>query len=348
MSEETGTSCFVAMWFGSDDDDSKAQMDQLYDVVIEPAVRANNLSAYHVGRDLSADRLDTTILKHIDQSSVVVVDLTHDPETGFRGSVVFEAGYAYKSKPVVWMCRADLADKTFFDIQPLRQIRWHPNRLMEAKNELSAVIGERLRVYQKDKVARFISSIGPVSPRARSVAEQLDEETFKLFQRLCSIAVVCEDAVVVHEDGHEFGTGVVEKLNYDRMVCTLKGTDAGSSLARFGLGPASLSRLAEYGLVVTEIEITRDYLPSGFISDTKRAFFRLRYKDVPWSLIYTGQSELTRFFRIRGVGFSTAGNELYPFVDIIGVPEYTDALIDFFSHEGLIMTEDGIDAQDQY
>ena len=111
-------------------------MNQLYDLVIKLAIEQQGLSPYHVGKDLKADKLDDAILEAIDRATMVVVDLTHDPKTGLRGSVVFEAGYAYKSKQVIWMCRDDLADSAPFDIRQLRQIRWNRNKLVEARSNL--------------------------------------------------------------------------------------------------------------------------------------------------------------------------------------------------------------------
>ena len=160
MDDRHRPECFVAMWFGSDED-SRAEMDQLFEIVIGPAVRSHNLVPYRVDRDLGADRLDTDILAAIDRSVLVVADLTHDPKTGLRGSVIFEAGYAYKTKSVVWMCRSNLSDSVPFDMRQFRQIRWDPNRLKVAEKELARVIAERFRVRQQERadheIARFIT-----------------------------------------------------------------------------------------------------------------------------------------------------------------------------------------------
>ena len=151
MDEQATTECFVAMWFGSNTD-SKDEMNQLFDVVIKPAIEHHNCKPYHVGRDAAADRLNEAILNAIDRSTFVIVDLTHDPATGLRGSVLFEAGYAYRMKPVIWMCRDDLAKQsTPFDLQQFRQIRWNPNRLQAAKTELVDVIEVRISERGKQR-----------------------------------------------------------------------------------------------------------------------------------------------------------------------------------------------------
>jgi len=151
MDEHAIPECFVAMWFGSNSV-SRDEMNQLYDVVIEPAIKHHNFKPYHVGRDAAADRLIEAILNAIDRATFVIVDLTHEPATGLRGSVLFEAGYAYRMKPVIWMCRDDLAEKsTPFDLRQFRQIRWNPNRLQAAKSELIDVIARRISERGKQR-----------------------------------------------------------------------------------------------------------------------------------------------------------------------------------------------------
>lgn len=143
--------CFVAMWFGSNKESSD-EMNQLYDIVIKPAIEQHNLNSYRVDQDPGADKLDEKIFNEIDKSDLVVVDLTHDPEMGLRGSVIFEAGYAYREKPVIWMCRKDVASNTPFDIRQFKQIRWNSNKLLDAKKTLIDVIRTRFRerVKQSD------------------------------------------------------------------------------------------------------------------------------------------------------------------------------------------------------
>lgn len=48
--------CFVAMWFGSDRD-TEEEMDQLYELIIKPAIEQQGLSPYHVGKDIGANKI---------------------------------------------------------------------------------------------------------------------------------------------------------------------------------------------------------------------------------------------------------------------------------------------------
>lgn len=188
--------CFVAMWFGVANSDSEAEMNQLYDLVIKPAIEQQGLLPYQVGKDLKADKLDDAILEAIDRAVLVVVDLTHDPKTGWRGNVVFEAGYAYKRKPIIWMCRDDIADSTPFDIRQFRQIRWNRNKLTEGQKQLADVIGERIGERQASKADHEISRrIGTKWGEIMSATEDIslpsgsvvphEQIRFTLFQELC-------------------------------------------------------------------------------------------------------------------------------------------------------------------
>lgn len=187
--------CFVAMWLGSDED-SINEMNQLFDVVISPAIEFHSLKPYRVDRDAAADKLDDTILNEIDKSDLVVVDLTHERETGLRGSVIFEAGYAYRAKPVIWMCRRDIADNTPFDIRQFRQIRWVSNRLLDAKQSLIDTIHMRFRerVKQSDthEVKRLIADMWRNLENAKDIPSpdgkeiiSADQIRFLHFQEFC-------------------------------------------------------------------------------------------------------------------------------------------------------------------
>lgn len=171
--------CFVAMWFASGTE-FEAEMDKLYSEVLKPAIEWQELSPYRVDKDLGADKLDDAILDAIDRATLVVADLTHDKKTGFRGNVVFEAGYAYKFKPMIWMCRDDLADSTPFDFRQFKQIRWKRDRLSEAKQQLADMIGERIRDRQNSKadheIARYITNAWN---QIIAIQDDNDEDTVK-------------------------------------------------------------------------------------------------------------------------------------------------------------------------
>ena len=127
-----------------------------------------------------------------------VVDLTHDPETGLRGSVIFEAGYAYRKMPVIWMCREDLADQIPFDMRQFKQIRWNARKLLATKQELVDVIGARIRERGKEsethEVKRLIAKMWndlknakdiPVPPNLKNVVTA-DQIRSTIFEEFCN------------------------------------------------------------------------------------------------------------------------------------------------------------------
>ncbi len=189
--------CFAAMWFGSDED-SENEMNQLFDVVIKPGIECHALKRYRVDRDPAVDKIDATVLVEIDRSDLMVVDLTHDPETGLRGSVIFEAGYAYRKMPVIWMCREDLADQIPFDMRQFKQIRWNARKLLVTKQEFVDVIGARIRERGKEsethELKRLIAKMWndlknakdiPVPPNFKNVVSA-DQIRSTIFEEFCN------------------------------------------------------------------------------------------------------------------------------------------------------------------
>ena len=213
--------CFVAMWFGSNVN-SADEMNQLYEVAIKPAIEFHDLKPYRVDHDPTADKLDETILNEIDRSDLVVVDLTHERETGLRGSVIFEAGYAYRMKPVIWMCRKDVADNTPFDIRQFKQIRWSSNRLLDAKQNLVDVIPVRFRERVKEsdthEVKRMIADMWRNLENAKDIswphsqgAITADQIRFVQFQEFC-------DDLDTRVKYKEMGLSSLEKYELIEMI----------------------------------------------------------------------------------------------------------------------------------
>ena len=189
--------CFVAMWFGSDTE-SQNEMTQLFDVVIKPAIEVHSLKAYRVDRDPGADKLDETILNEIDRSDLVVVDLTHDRRTGLRGSVIFEAGYAYRMKPVIWLCREDVVDYAPFDIRQFKQIRWSSYKLLDAKKRLAEAIGarfgERVKERGPHEVKRVIADMWKKLEKAEDIPSPTGGPVFTADQiRSAQFEEFCDD-----------------------------------------------------------------------------------------------------------------------------------------------------------
>ena len=97
--------CFIIQPF------DKGCYDQRYKDVIKPAVESCGLDAYRVDEDYNAEIPISTIEKKIEESSLVIAEITTD-----NPNVWFELGYAFAcNKTVILLC-ADKRKKFPFDI----------------------------------------------------------------------------------------------------------------------------------------------------------------------------------------------------------------------------------------
>ena len=213
--------CFTAMWFGSDVD-SENEMNQLFDMVIEPAIERHDLKPYRVDRDPTVDKIDETILVEIDKSDLMIVDMTHDPETGLRGSVIFEAGYAYQTKPVIWMCREDLVNQIPFDLRQFKQIRWNARKLLDANRELVDVIGARLgergKKAETHEVRRLIADMWKRLENAKDLALPNSTRTITADQLRFTAFEEFRDDLITRAKYKDMGLSADEKYELIELV----------------------------------------------------------------------------------------------------------------------------------
>lgn len=122
---------FCAMWF----DDSVAS---LWDKGIEPAIRNAGYQPLRIDKKEHVNRIDDEIFADIRRSRFVVADFTHG-DTGIRGGVYFEAGFAQGlGLPVIWTCRGDMISeaKLHFDIRQYNFLEWSDDTLDDFQNRL--------------------------------------------------------------------------------------------------------------------------------------------------------------------------------------------------------------------
>ena len=111
------TQAFVAIWFNK-------EMDSVYDHGILPAVEAAGFKPYRADREHYLGKIDDQIIAEIRRSRFLIADMTHGSE-GARGSVYFEAGFAFGLNiPVIYTCRKDILDILHFDTRQYPHIDW--------------------------------------------------------------------------------------------------------------------------------------------------------------------------------------------------------------------------------
>ncbi len=129
LTSTNSSQAFVAMWFDN-------SMDPVYNHAIAPAIQAAGYEPYRIDRDNFLNKIDDEIIAQIRQSRFIVADFTHDQKGSVRGSVYYEAGFAYGlGIPVIFTAHED-AD-LHFDTRQFPHILWNPNDLNALKHELT-------------------------------------------------------------------------------------------------------------------------------------------------------------------------------------------------------------------
>jgi len=117
------------MWF----DDS---MKDVYNKAIKPAIEAAGYSSYRVDDDRShSDQITNKILAEIKNSKFLIADFTHG-DSGARGGVYFEAGYAQGlGIPVLWLIKDNMKN-AHFDTNHYPHTIWKDGELKQLKQNI--------------------------------------------------------------------------------------------------------------------------------------------------------------------------------------------------------------------
>ena len=112
------------------------EFDDVYFFAMNGAAEDNGLSALRIDEDEFNGNIVERIVDRIEESAVVVVDLSRS-----RPNVMYEFGYASAlSKPIVPICSTPL-DEMPFDVAQLNTIAYSPGRTFELIPRLSKRVG---------------------------------------------------------------------------------------------------------------------------------------------------------------------------------------------------------------
>ena len=128
---------FVAMWF----DES---LTEAYEKGIVPGIEDAGYKPLRIDKKEHANKIDDDIIAEIRRSRFVVADFTYG-DTGHRGGVYYEAGFAHGFNiPVFFTCRKDVMKEIHFDTRQYNHIDWEtPEELRKRLSaRISAVIGD--------------------------------------------------------------------------------------------------------------------------------------------------------------------------------------------------------------
>ena len=141
---------FVVMQIGN------AELDRIFDTVIQPAIEAAGLKAKRVDRHNEGKLLKIEIIQFLKSSGIIIADLTNE-----RPNVYLEVGYAMgldKVRNLILTCRGDHlpgnagwtqgGPKIHFDLAGYDILLWEPSKLDDFRQDL-----ERRIRYRRNRLS---------------------------------------------------------------------------------------------------------------------------------------------------------------------------------------------------
>ena len=130
---------FMAMWFDQ-------SMDKIWQEGFEPGIRKAGYDPVRIDQTQHVNKIDDEIIAEIRRSRFLVADFTQG-ETGARGGVYYEAGFAHGLDiPVIFTCRKDCLGKIHFDVRQYNCITWEKDDLRKLQedltNRITAILGD--------------------------------------------------------------------------------------------------------------------------------------------------------------------------------------------------------------
>ena len=128
---------FIAMWIND-------ETNEVYRSGLKPAIEDAGYNPLRIDEKPDLNKTDDEIITEIRRSRFLVADFTHGAD-GARGSVYFEAGFAYGLDiQVIHTCHSDLVDKLHFDIRQYNHVLWKESSFEEFRKSLRARIMARI------------------------------------------------------------------------------------------------------------------------------------------------------------------------------------------------------------
>ena len=135
----SSSQAFMAMWFDS-------SMDEAWELGFKPGIEKAGYEPVRIDQRQHINKIDDEIISEIRRSRFVVADFTQG-ETGARGGVYYEAGFAHGLDiPVIFTCQKDWLKKIHFDIRQYNCITWERDDLKKLQedlaNRITAILGD--------------------------------------------------------------------------------------------------------------------------------------------------------------------------------------------------------------
>lgn len=191
----------------------------------------------------------------------------------------------------------------------------------EAAQDIS---DEELQEMWAQVLAGQVERPGSTSIRALTVLRTLDQSTAILFRRFCSMALIRSQP-----------DGVIR----DAFVLWLGDSRTSRELFKVGISLNSFAVLSEHGLTVFSPDVQINLGPCIATMGPQgwEVSGSFRYQGHECGLIPDEGRDSSKEFKVAGILLSKAGQEIASVIDLEAVPQYDQALRDYFSSHGLTM-----------
>ena len=195
-------------------------------------------------------------------------------------------------------------------------------------NEVQDVSSKEMQLLWAKVLAGEVERAGSTSVRTLEMLKNLDQDTAKLFSKLCSACTFL---------------GSNKKRLSDARVPSLGGNAASNSLIKYGLNYAALNILNEHGLIISEYNSRCDFKSAigTLIDNTFLIRMPFSFQNRYWVLVPVGPHALIKGFKLQGVALTQSGKELSKIVELEPMEEFASDLMNFFRGKNLKMTEVG-------
>ena len=198
-------------------------------------------------------------------------------------------------------------------------------------NDVQDVSSEEMQQLWAKILAGEVERPGSTSFKAMNILKGLDRGTATLFRTLCSARMTPQIGL---------GEGGVVRAG-NEFVLSLDGRATGNSLNEYGLSYTVLNRLNEHGLVVPEYDSELQHMVTDAGLDKSPRWISIAhgFQGRSWVLTPIDHRQGDQTLVLRVILLTNAASELARVVDVEPMPEYQQAVADFFEQKGFHMLE---------
>ena len=198
-------------------------------------------------------------------------------------------------------------------------------------NDIQDVSSEEMQQLWGRILAGEVERPGSASFRTMSILKNLDKGTARLFRRLCSARMTPQIGL--------WGGGV--ERGGDEFVLSFDGRATGNSLKEYGLSYVSLNQLNEHGLIVPgyDSELQHIVTDTGLDKSPRWISIAHGFQGRSWVLVPNDQRQGDQAIVLRVILLTNAATELARVVDVEPMPEYQQAVANFYERKGFHMLE---------